>query len=165
VALLETCFHGVHGAVPKMISERLDLAQRGLVALTVPVSLPLIDLSNEGLSRIGMTRPQMVSTTPEHYACTREWAAALHSRRIGGVPPVGLLWQSRIAELAQADSLLFQDLLKVANRAWIFFGDRVSQSPAEWRPGDPHFDDLTTGDGRLLAEQIAEQLDAVIVAN
>jgi hypothetical protein len=32
-------------------------------------------------------------------------------------------------------------------------------------PGDPHYDDLTSGYGRGLAELIAEQLGAVIVAN
>ena len=47
--------------------------------------------------------------------------------------------------------------------AFVLFGDRVPTDPGAWRPGDPHYDDLTAGDGRLLAEQIAEQLGAVIV--
>jgi hypothetical protein len=88
---------------------------------------------------------------------------ALHGRRIGGVTPSGLLWQSRIAELAQADSLLLGDLLSVASEVFVLFGDRVPPDPVAWHPGAPRFDDLTTGDGRLLAEQIAEQLGAVIV--
>lgn len=163
VALLESCFHGVHEAGTKIISEALDLAPRGLVALTAPLSLPLIDLTNDGLARVGLTRAELVATTPEHYACTREWAVVLHGRRIGGVTPVGLLWQSRIAELAQADSLLLSDLLTVASDVWVLFGDRVAPDPDAWHPGDPRYDDLTTGDGRLLAELIAEQLGAVIV--
>jgi hypothetical protein len=110
-----------------------------------------------------MTRAQLLATTPEHYACTREWGLALHARRIGGVPAAGLLWQSRIAELAQADSLLLGDLLTVANVVFVLFGDRVPTDPGAWSPGDPQYDDLTAGDGRLLAEQIAEQLGAVIV--
>lgn len=163
VALLESCFHGVHELATRLISEPLDLAPRGLVALSTPALLPLIDLSNDALARLGLTRAQLVATTPEHYACTREWAVTLHRRRIGGVIPVGLLWQSRIAELAQADSLLLGDLLSVASDVFVLFGDRVPPDPAAWSPGDPHYDDLTIGDGRLLAEQIAEQLGAVIV--
>ena len=163
VALLESCFHGVHETGNKFISERLDLAGRGLVALTTPTSLPLIDLSNESLMRVGMSRSQLVATTPQHYACTREWAIALHGRRIGGVTPAGILWQSRIAELAQADSLLLADLLTVASDIFVMFGDRVPTDPAAWHPGDPHYDDLTSGYGRGLAELIAEQLGAVIL--
>lgn len=163
VALLETCFHDLHDMTPRIVSEPLDLVPRGLVALTMPASLPLIDLSDAGLDRVGLARAQIVATTPEHYACTREWAVALHGRRIGGVVPPGLLWRSRIAELAQADSLLLGDLLTVASDAFVLFGDRVPTDPGAWQPGDPHYDDLTTGDGRLLAELIAEQLGAVIV--
>lgn len=163
VALLESCFHGVHERATRLISEPLDLGSRGLIALSAPTALPLVDLRNTALARVGMTRAQLVATTPEHYACTREWAVRLHRRRIGGVAPAGLLWQSRIAELAQADSLLLGDLLSVASEVFVLFGDRVPADPETWHPGDPRYPDLTTADGRLLAEQIAEQLGAVIV--
>jgi len=163
VALLETSFHDVHQMGTRIISESLHLAPRGVVALTAPVSLPLIDLTDEGLGRVGLRRAQLVATTPGHYACTRQWAVALHGRRIGPVTPVGVLWRSRIAELAGADSLLLGDLLPASSSVWVLFGDRVPTDPGAWLPGDPHYDDLTTGDGRLLAEQIAEQLGAVIV--
>lgn len=163
VALLETSFHDVHEAGTRVISESLHLAPRGVVALTAPESLPLIDLTDEGLDRIGLSRASMVATTPEHYACTREWAVKLHGRRIGPIVPVGLVWQSRIAELARSDSLLLSDLLGQASEVCLLFGDRVPLDHVAWQPGDPHFDDLSRGDGRLLAEQIAEQLDAVIV--
>jgi hypothetical protein len=165
VALLETCFHDVHQLGTRVISESLHLAPRGLVALTAPASLPLVDLTDEGLRRVGLSRAQLVATTPGHYACTRRWAVALHGRRIGPVAPVGLLWQSRIAELAREDSLLFGDLLTVASDVCLLFGDRVPTDPARWDPGDPRYDDLASGDGRLLAELIAEQLGAVIVPN
>ena len=163
VALLETSFHDVHETGARIISESLHLAPRGLVALVAPVSLPLIDLTDEGLARIDLARTQLVATTPEHYACTREWAVTLHGRRIGPVTPVGLLWRSRIAELAGADSLLLGDLLAEASEVCLLFGDRMPTDPPMWQPGDPHYDDLTNGNGRLLAEQIAEQLGAVIV--
>ncbi|MFL6139725.1 MAG: hypothetical protein ACJ74O_18280 [Frankiaceae bacterium] len=51
---------------------------------------------------MGLKRDQLVATTPAHYVCTRAWATHLHQRRIGSVTPVGLVWQSRIAELATA---------------------------------------------------------------
>ncbi len=163
VALLETAFHDVHASTPRIVSERLHLARRGLVTLTVPSSLPLVDLTDDALDRIGLDRAQLVATMPQHSPCTREWAVALHARRIGSVVPAGILWQSRVAELAGADSPLLGDLLPVAGRVWVLFGDRVPTVPKAWRPGPPHADDLTSGPGRLLAEQIAEQLGAVIV--
>ncbi|MDZ4828381.1 MAG: RES family NAD+ phosphorylase [Actinomycetota bacterium] len=163
VALLETSFHDVHEMGTRIVSESLNLAPRGLVALTTPASLPLIDLTDEGLARVGLSRAQLVATTAAHYACTREWAVVLHARRIGPVVPVGLLWRSRVAELAQSDSLLLGDLLTIAGHVFVLFGDRLSTDPGAWQPGDPHFDDLLTGNGRLLAEQIAEQLGAVMV--
>jgi len=163
VALLETSFHDVHESGTRIISESLHLAPRGLVALAAPAVLPLVDLTDDGLERVGLSRPELVATAPTHYACTREWAVTLHRRRIGQVTPVGLLWRSRIAELARGDSLLFDDLLSVASDVFLLFGDRLPTDPAAWQPGDPHYDDLTTGDGRLLAELVAEQLDAVIV--
>lgn len=91
VALLESCFHGVHERATKLISEALDLAPRGVVALQAPLSLPLVDLTDDALQRVGTARAQLVATTPEHDACTREWAVALRSRRIGGVVPAGFL--------------------------------------------------------------------------
>lgn len=104
-----------------------------------------------------------MATTPQHYARTRQWAVALHGRRIGGITLVGLVWHSRIAELATADSLLLADLLPFGSEACVLFGDRVPTAPPAWQPGDPHYEDLSTGEGRLLAEQIADQLGAVIV--
>lgn len=165
VALLETVVHDVHQAGTRIVSVALHLAPRGLVTLTTPQPLPLVDLTDAGLARVGLTRDQLVATTPAHYACTRVWAAHLHRRRIGSVTPVGLLWQSRIAELATGDSLLLADLLPRTDEVFVLFGDRVPTVADAWLPGDPHYDDLAAGEGRLLAEQIAEQLGAVIVAS
>ena len=104
-----------------------------------------------------------MATSPQHYACTQAWAVALHERRFGGHLAAGLLWRSRVAELAEADSMMFADLLRLAGEVYVFFGDRVPLEAGDWLPGDPHYDDLSVGSGRLLAEQIAEQLGAVIV--
>lgn len=133
------------------------------MALTAPQPLALIDLRDDALARLGLTRAQLVATTPQHYACTRQWAVVLHGRPIGGVSPVGLVWHSRIAELARADSLLLADLIPFGSEVCMLFGDRVPTVPGAWLAGDPHYEDLSTGEGRLLAEQIADQLGAVIV--
>jgi hypothetical protein len=90
---------------------------------------------------------------------------ALHGRRFGRFRAAGLFWSSRIAELAEADSILFADLLRIAGAVCILFGDRVTAIPDSWLPGDPHYEDMSVGEGRLLAEQIAEQLGAVIVSS
>lgn len=163
VALLESSFHEVHQLTSRMISESVDLAPRGLVAVSAPDRLPLIDLTNESLDRLGLRRDQIVSTTAEHYVCTQDWAAALHGRKVSSVTPVGILWQSRVAELASGDSLLLNDLLRFGDEVALIFGDRVATDAARWNPGAPHYDDLSQGDGRLLVEAIAEQLDATII--
>lgn len=163
VALLEGSFHDVYGEGARIISLQSQVATRGLIAISVPQRLPLIDLTDAGLSRIGLKRGQLVATSPQHYACTQAWAATLHGRRVGGRRAAGLLWRSRVADLAEADSILFADLLHLAGEVCVLFGDRVPTAPRTWNAGDPHYEDLSTGDGRLLAEQIAEQLGAVIV--
>lgn len=83
----------------------------------------------------------------------------------GADPGGSVTSATRIGELAAADSVLLGDRLPRSSDACLPFGDRVPTEPSAWRPGDPRADDLTSGDGRLLAEQIAEQLGAVIVPN
>lgn len=162
VALLETSFDDVHQSGTRIITEA-QLVTRGLVAITVPNRLPLVDLSDEGLARAGLIRGQLVATTPQHYPCTREWAVALHGRSFGGYRAAGLVWRSRLPELAEAGSVLFADLLRLTGEVCVLFGDRATPVPEEWQPGDPHYEDLSVGEGRLLAELISEQLGAVIV--
>lgn len=164
VALLETAFHDLHDRGTRLVSEAVDVAPRGLVALSAPDRLPVMDLRNLQLDRLGLARAQLLSTSRAHYPCTRAWAEALHGRSVGRAKPVGLVWQSRVAELAQADSPLLEDLLTGENsEAFVLFGDLVSRDPRHWRPGAPHFPDLTQGVGRLLVDEIAERLGAVVV--
>ena len=47
-----------------------------------------------------MKRSQIVSTSPEHYPCTRAWAQPRACISIGGHQTRGFLWNSRQAELA-----------------------------------------------------------------
>lgn len=93
-ALLETIFHDIHSKSSRTIYAA-SLLQRGLIAMTAPADLPLVDLRDSELSKIGLARDQIVSTTAAHYPCTREWAAALYESRFHGVAAAGILWQSR----------------------------------------------------------------------
>lgn len=166
VVLLETVFHDVHGVAPRVIYEGRDLAGRGLATLTSPTRLPLVDLRDDALQAIGLDRTQLVTTTPAHYACTREWGMTLHERKIGGVAPAGLLWRSRVAELARFDSLLLDDLLAGDSaEVFVLFGSRAPTDAAAYAPGEPHYGDLIGGEGRLLLDHLATHLDATIHPN
>jgi hypothetical protein len=162
VALLETVFHNVHETTPRLIYPATDLAGRGLGRLAVGSRLPLVDLRDEALAQLGLQRRQLVATTAAHHPCTRAWAAVLLGRRIGGVAPSGLLWISRVAELAGADSPLLDDLLEGAtSEVCVLYehdGIRVSDAGGG-------FDDLVgPTQGRLLVDRIADQLEATILS-
>ena len=150
VALLETAFHDVHQTGTRHISERTQLATRGLIAISVPERISLVDLTDPGLTRVGLDRSQLVASSPAHYACTQEWAAALHERRFGRYRAAGLLWRSRVAELAEADSLVFADLIRLAGEVYVILGDRVPLEAGDWFPGDPRYEDFPWGPANSL---------------
>jgi hypothetical protein len=164
VALLETAFHEVHSGGARLISEATDLAHRGMVRLRMPERAPLVDLRDPALSQLALTRDQLVATLPLHYRCTREWAHALHARgHVGGALPAGIVWNSRIAEIAQADSILFDDILEgVPSEVFVLFGDRIATDSAAFAPSDRQ-ENLGANEARSLVESIAAQLRATIV--
>lgn len=157
VALLETCFHDVHQEVPRVVYAATDLAGRSLSGMVITGRMALADLRDEQLLRLGLTRKQLVATTPAHYPCTRAWAAHLMERRIGGVAPVGLVWNSRVAELARADSMLLEDLLagRTSEVCVVYDVTSIAASGVAYQS-------LVDGQGRLLVDYIVEQLDAEI---
>lgn len=110
-ALLESAFRDATPPRPRIYPHRLAAWSLSRVRLMAPVRLA--DLRDPQLQRLRMERSQLVTSLPAHYACTREWAAALHGRHVGGQPTHGLLWHSRQAELhAAADhNPLTADLL------------------------------------------------------
>ncbi len=163
VALLESVFHEVHGAGPRIVSEPLDLATRGLVRLRTPAPVALFDLRDDALTAMGLTRRQLPSALAAHYPCTRRWAEVLHGRGVGRVRPIGIIWGSRIAELTRGDHPMLADLLTApADEAFVIFGDAISTTHATWRPTERR-DDLTTGAGRVFIESVATTLGATIV--
>lgn len=161
VALLETVFHNVHQSTPRLIYAATDLAGRSLGRMRVEARIPLVDLRNGALERLGLHRSQLTATTAAHHPCTRAWAEALVGRKTGGITPRGLLWDSRVAELAGADSLLLADLMEgPTSEACVLYDD----AGIELSDAGGGFDDLVGAtQGRLLIEQIAEQLGATIM--
>lgn len=162
VALLETVFHNVHQDTPRLIFAATDLAQRALGRVRIERRLPLVDLRDPALEQLGLDRSQLTATAPAHYPCTREWAQRLLGHRIGGTTTVGLMWNSRVAELAAEDSVLLNDLLEgTASEACVLYDDGSGTMLSDAGGG---FDDLTgSTQGRLLIDQIAEQIDAMVV--
>lgn len=161
VALLETVFHDVHHHVPRIIYEATDLAGWQLTEIRLEVDIALLDLRDPQLGRLGIDRDQLVATTPAHYPCTRHWAQVLADRRPGGATPSGLLWHSRVAELATADSVLLDDLLDGPNSQICVLYDTTLTTDV-LQPAGPTFDDLSDGQGRLLVEAVAQHIRAEV---
>lgn len=151
-ALLETVFHDVHHDSSRTIYER-DLRGKLLAHVRVPAVAALGDLRDPQLDRLGLKRSEVVSSPAEHYPCTRRLAIAAlgqprRKRALGG-----LIWHSRQAELAgkapvEVVVLFGQPRYPSVRGSWPLFGSGAST--------------LCEGPGRLLVEEIAEDLGAVI---
>lgn len=96
-ALLESAFHDAAPPAPRI--PVAVLSQWAEVEVEVRDDVRLIDLRDPELDRLGIDRAELAATSAAHYPCTREWARALHGRRVGGHETHGLLWHSRQTEL------------------------------------------------------------------
>lgn len=109
-ALSETIFHDipVRGEGKRLRRVRFDPFL--VSSLACERELTLVQLHGYGLSRIGVSRAELIETEADGYAGTVAWARALHAAdaRIDG-----LLWVSR-----QHDE----------SHALVLFGDRVQRS-------------------------------------
>lgn len=162
VALLETVFHNVHQAVPRVIYTATDLRGRALGRMrVVDRRVPVADLRDQELGRLRLDRSQLITTSAAHHPCTRQWAEHLMRRRIGGVAPAGLLWHSRVAELAGVDSPLFGDLLSGSPAEACVLYDGGGAATLSDAGGGFH-DLVGPTQGRLLVDRIAQELGAVI---
>ncbi len=151
-ALLETVFRDVHHHSGRTVYER-DLREQLLAHLRVPAVAALGDLRDPELNRIGLQRSEIVSSPAEHYPCTRRLAIAALRQRRGQRTLQGLIWHSRQAELAGA----------APAEVIVLFGQpRYSSRRGSWRLFGPGARNLYEGAGRLLVDEIAESLDAVI---
>lgn len=161
-ALLESVFHDVHEKAPRNITF-LDLRQRGLVGLSVPERLVLVDLRDAVLDKLGVKRSQLVTSPAAHYRCTTQWAKALYGRRVGAAQTVGLLWRSRVAELARRHSPLLADLLPGApEEVFVLFGDLLATTDATAYGPLVESYDLSARSSLPLVANIAEQLGATL---
>lgn len=151
VALLESVFHDVHQRSSDRIIYSSHLRARGLVHLRTPVEIFLVDLRDEALSTIGLTRDALLSTSAAHYTCTRQWAEALYAATFTEGPAAGLLWHSRQAELLAP---------AVQREAFVLFGTRAPSGAGDYPLNGPGVRNLLEGGGRVLVEQIAERLNA-----
>lgn len=151
-ALLETIFHDVHQLGGRIIYER-DLRGKLLAHLRVPAAAVLGDLRDPELERLGLSRPQVVSSPAEHYPCTRRLAGAALNKTPRGRALAGLIWHSRQTELAETERV----------EVIVLFGDpRYASGRGSWPLFGPGASSLYDGPGRLLVEEIAENLGAII---
>ncbi len=169
-ALLETVFHDVHAGVRPRLITSMVLRERGLVHLTTPERIVLFDLRDEALATMGLLRHQLTTTTAAHYVCTREWASALLDRGIGRAHPAGIVWHSRVAELARLESSLLGDFLRGPTaEVFVLFGEgAVADAPGRVSPDSARYSpavvapDLMAVTALPLVAAIARELDATL---
>jgi len=159
-ALLETVFHDVSASGLARISRPVDLSGRGLRVLEIQQKLRVVDLRDEALAAISVGRDQLVATSAAHYVCTREWAMRIREAR--RTPPIsGIVWKSRLTEIAAARSELFDDLTSISTtEVMVLFGDRPG---SESVTDAVVFSDLNGPEAEGLINAVAHELDAVIV--
>ena len=151
-ALLETVFHDVHHESGRIIYER-NLRGMLLAHVRAPAVARLADLRDPELARLGLHREQVVSSDAEHYPCTRRLAIAALGQAHGRRSVHGLIWHSRQAELTDQDPVEVMVL---------YGGQRFSLPRGSWRLFGPGASSLFDGPGRLLVDEVAESLSAVI---
>lgn len=150
-ALLETALHDVAEQQPRIVSESVLLG-RFHARLTPPAPLLLTDLRDPELRRLGLSRRNLAASSAEHYACTRRVAKAIHA---SPHRPAGIIWHSRQAEL---NSLPPAEVIVV-------FADRVPMDRTAWKLAARRTaaGTLLEGAGRLLLDQLAEELAVTVV--
>jgi hypothetical protein len=148
--LLETIFHDVHPTGSNVIYEQ-HLSEKLLAHVRVPIDATLGDLRDSQLADLGLERHEIVSSPAEHYPCTRRLAIAALAQ--SHTPPLqGLIWHSRQAELAG----------KPPQEVIVLFGERYQSERGSWERFPPGSQNLYQGPGRLLVDEIAVELGAVI---
>lgn len=149
-AMLETVFHEVHEGSSRSIYIK-DLREQLLAHVRMPSPAMLLDLRDEALQRLGVSRPQVTTSSAEHYPCTRRLGQSLLASRSDEAQ--GIIWHSRQAELAG---------LPPAEVMVLFGGGRYEHGRGTWQRVGPGSRNLFEGPGRLLVDQVAELLSAVV---
>ena len=150
-ALLETVFHDVEPDIGEVLEDTLRVY--ALAHLTPPPDLTVVDLRDPVLVSLGVRRPAVSASGPEHYPCTRRIAQHFHHDGADG-----LLWNSRQAEFHRAAGrrVLPTDVA-------VIFGDLSSATPGPWVRVGPAIIGLVVDRGRTMVDRIAEELAVTIV--
>lgn len=153
VTLVESVFHDMATETTERIVVESTLRHRGLAHMVANRPLVLLDLRDRALRALGLDRRQIIVTSAEHYRCTREWGRWLHQRHPGGRLPDGVIWHSRQAELTG----------RPPGEVLVLWGDRAPDIAGSYTLVGPGVRNLVEGAGRVLVEEIAETLGAVVV--
>ncbi len=142
-ALSESVFHAITPTTSVLARVVPGATLASAVASTLRLRRPvtLVDLTTDGLHRLGVGRGDLIETGPEYYEQTVAWAEALHAL----MPHVdGMTWVSR-----QYDT----------SRAAVLFGDRMSADDLEL-DGAPMV--LGAGPGLEAVQVRAERIEVTI---
>lgn len=158
-ALLETVFHDVTPTGVPSVSRIIDLRNRGLRRIRFDTPVRVADLRDDALTHLGLTRDQLVTTSAAHHCCTRQWAIRI--REVGRTPPIaGMIWRSRLTEIAAARSALLDDLVTVsATDVLVIYNDRV---PADTVTGRTEYPDLAAPKSSGLVSAVINELGAIL---
>lgn len=106
-AAAESVFHDMpHTAADKFVPLS-RVTSRAVSWIETTTDLKLASLNEPDLNRLGLTRSDLVDTSPIEYATTARWAEAFH---LNASDLSGLVWTSRRCDPAQA---------------FVLFGDRA----------------------------------------
>jgi hypothetical protein len=141
-AFSETVFHEMPRRGPEKVIRRLSLLAAVLSTLAATRDLMLAQLHGYGLSRIGVSRSELIEAGSDHYGETAAWARALHACDRG---IDGLVWVSR-----QHDD----------SYAMVLFGDRVDRR--DLRVVEPPLP-LYLGSGYQAVQSAAEKAGIAII--
>lgn len=142
-ALSETLFHAVPTKGPDR-RVRLSRLLPWQISHLVPLrDLRLADLRDRSLSKLRLTRKELIESPAGAYGQTAEWASALFE---SGLQPDGLIWNSRQARSDFAMVLFSRGRLAREDLD-------VSQSPLP----------MAVGEGYELALEAAEKLGITII--
>ncbi len=144
-AIFESVFHDVPVGAPNPRVLYTEFAARLLSPLVTTSELRLIDLTSEGLRRLGVRRTDLIESTSDQYPSTREWAQALHET---DAKAAGLFWVARQHDTSRA-VLLFGDRLPAA----AIVEDDSAEGPMP----------LGLGRGLDLVERLADRAGITIV--
>ena len=156
-ALLESALHSLVPDSPRI--QWPQLVHWSLSRVTLGHDVRLIDLRDPVLAVLGVERSQLVATDPAHYPCTRRWAERLVGWHVGGKPTVGLLWNSRQAEIHAAQGVrpLLADVL-VGEQAEVALLWPTARQRLLVADGNPM--PLSAGQGLALVQDLANLLGA-----